>query len=672
MPTGSFGTSGSRKIRKSRRTTTESSRKSRSTCREPEVRLDLSCRPHFWDFYGRDGAAVRRSGVHEDDAVLRRDRAFVVEAAEAGEGGRALKARADPFEDGEVQYRELHRLVCDRDGRTAGLADRPEHDSVGEGRGDAKPGRLRPRLGPRVCGLAACLPGFHQRGASLGLNDAETRPRLLVPAEIAQFVKRFPHPHDSGPASRREENPVRHAAQGLPDFQEHCLLPLDAIGFPQRRDAEQLRRGREFGHDPRGVRNVLVDPKDLRSERKGVAGLMRGTVAGHEDDCARSISRGIRRQRGPCVPGGWYGKGRRSEGARHRDGDRHAARFERASRVESLVLHVPGEQGGTAVARVEQPDGMMLRACGAFEERRAHAAVISAGPITLCPAMALSSIPHWIETMETANRSFDLREAYDRMVAAMSARGRVLVAFSGGVDSGLVARVAHDALGDDALAVLADAESLARWELAEAVSEAAEIGIRLETVRVSELANTQYVANPTNRCYFCRQELGAALKPLAAELGFRAIADGVNVSDLGDHRPGIQAMNEAGFWHPLVEFGFTKSDVRGLARVLHLSFFDKPSNACLSSRIAYGEVITVEKLQRVEAAEGAIRALGFRVVRVRAHDGVARIEVPRADIPRIVAPEIAEKVAVALRDAGFLYVTIDLLGYRSGSMNDGA
>jgi len=272
--------------------------------------------------------------------------------------------------------------------------------------------------------------------------------------------------------------------------------------------------------------------------------------------------------------------------------------------------------------------------------------------------------------METANRTFDLRDAYDRMVAAMRGRGRVLVAFSGGVDSGLVARVAHDALGDDALAVLADAESLARWELAEAVSEAAEIGIRLETVRVSELANAQYVANPTNRCYFCRQELGAALKPLAGELGFHAIADGVNVSDLGDHRPGIQAMNEAGFWHPLVEFGFTKADVRALARELRLSFFDKPSNACLSSRIAYGEVITMEKLQRVEAAEGAIRALGFRIVRVRAHDGIARIEVPREDLPRLSETSTAEKVVEAVRNAGFVYVTVDLRGYRSGSMNE--
>src|SRR3989442_2735927 len=207
--------------------------------------------------------------------------------------------------------------------------------------------------------------------------------------------------------------------------------------------------------------------------------------------------------------------------------------------------------------------------------------------------VALSPIPHLIETIETANRTFDLRDAYDRMVAAMRGRGRVLVAFSGGVDSGLVARVAHDALGDDALAVLADAESLARWELAEAVSEAAEIGIRLETVRVSELANPQYVANPTNRCYFCRQELGAALKPLAGELRFHAIADGVNVSDLGDHRPRIQAMNEDRFLPPLVAICFTKSDVRRVCLVVHLSFFDKPSNDCLSSRIAYGEVITV-------------------------------------------------------------------------------
>jgi len=273
--------------------------------------------------------------------------------------------------------------------------------------------------------------------------------------------------------------------------------------------------------------------------------------------------------------------------------------------------------------------------------------------------------------MAVETRAMDLARTYDRMVNSMRERGRILVAYSGGVDSGLVARIAHDALGDDALAVIADAESLARRELEEALEQAAEIGIRVETVRVSELANDRYVSNLTNRCYFCRTELGAALKPIASQRGFMLIADGVNVSDLGDHRPGIQAMNEAGFWHPLVEFGFTKSDVRSLARELGLSFHDKPSNACLSSRIAYGEMITMDKLRRVELAEEAIRALGFRIVRVRAHEGIARIEVPREDLPRITEAATAEKVVEAVRKAGFVYVTIDLRGYRSGSMNEG-
>ncbi len=259
---------------------------------------------------------------------------------------------------------------------------------------------------------------------------------------------------------------------------------------------------------------------------------------------------------------------------------------------------------------------------------------------------------------------------YRRLLAAMRARGRVLVAFSGGVDSGLVARLAWDALGEDALAVLADAESLSRQERDEAIAEAREIGIPLRLLSMSELLSPAYVANPTNRCYFCRQELGKNLVPLARELGFSVIADGVNASDLGDYRPGIRAMDEAGFWHPLVEGGLGKPEIRALARHLGLSFHDKPSNACLSSRIAYGEVITVEKLQRVDEAERALRALGFRVVRVRAHEGIARIEVPREDIPRLTSPETAEKALQAVREAGFVYVTVDLRGYRSGSMNE--
>lgn len=265
----------------------------------------------------------------------------------------------------------------------------------------------------------------------------------------------------------------------------------------------------------------------------------------------------------------------------------------------------------------------------------------------------------------------DLDIAYAGMVAAMRERGRVLVAFSGGVDSGLVAKIAHDALGRDALAIMADAESVSRHELKEAFAAAEEIGIPLRSIPVSELANDSYAANPVNRCYFCRKELGAALKPLARELGFSTIADGVNRSDLADHRPGILAMDEEGFWHPLVDFGFAKADVRALARRLGLSFHDKPSNACLSSRIAYGEVITVEKLARVDAAEEAIRVLGFRVVRVRSHEDIARIEVPPEDIPRLVRPEVAEKVIRAVREAGFLHVTVDLRGYRSGSLNEG-
>jgi pyridinium-3,5-biscarboxylic acid mononucleotide sulfurtransferase len=256
------------------------------------------------------------------------------------------------------------------------------------------------------------------------------------------------------------------------------------------------------------------------------------------------------------------------------------------------------------------------------------------------------------------------------MVGAMRERKRILVAFSGGVDSGLVARIAHDALADNAMAVIADAESFSRHELVEALQEAEEIGIPVKVIRLSELANDSYVANPTNRCYFCRKELGRTLQPLAAELGCTTIADGVNVSDLGDYRPGIQAMNEAGFWHPLVEFGLDKADVRELSRQLGLSFHAKPSNACLSSRIAYGEVITIEKLQRVDLAEQGLRDLGFPVVRVRSHEDLARIEVPKEDLPRIRARGIAEKVEQIVRSAGFVQIIVDPRGYRSGSMSE--
>jgi uncharacterized protein len=260
--------------------------------------------------------------------------------------------------------------------------------------------------------------------------------------------------------------------------------------------------------------------------------------------------------------------------------------------------------------------------------------------------------------------------AYEALLAAMAHRGRVLVAYSGGVDSGLVAKVAYDALGDDALAVITDAETLSRRELDEAVAEAKEIGIDLRVVPVSELAREDYRRNLPNRCYFCRKELADVLLPIQRDGGFAAVADGINLSDLGDHRPGIRAMDEEGFWHPLVEAGMTKDDVRALAKALGLSFWAKPSNACLSSRIAYGEVITLEKLRQVEEAENLLRSLGFGPCRVRHHGAIARIEVRAEDLPRLLSPEIAGRVEEGLRELGFVYVTADLRGYRSGSMND--
>jgi len=248
------------------------------------------------------------------------------------------------------------------------------------------------------------------------------------------------------------------------------------------------------------------------------------------------------------------------------------------------------------------------------------------------------------------------------LLDAFRARRRILVAYSGGIDSGLVAKLARDALGDGALAVIADAESLAHRELDEARAEAAEIGIALRVVPVSDLANPDYAANPANRCYFCRSGLAGVLREIAATEGFGTIADGIHASDLGDDRPGIRAMDEAAFWHPLVEFGLAKADVRALARSLGLSFWDKPSNACLSSRIPPGTPITVGLLRQVEAAEDYLRGIGFRQVRVRHRGAAARVEVAPEEVRRLEG--MRDEVAAVLRSLGYSDAVVDAAGYR--------
>ncbi|MFQ5837280.1 MAG: ATP-dependent sacrificial sulfur transferase LarE [Thermoplasmata archaeon] len=257
------------------------------------------------------------------------------------------------------------------------------------------------------------------------------------------------------------------------------------------------------------------------------------------------------------------------------------------------------------------------------------------------------------------------------IVEAMRSRGGVLVAYSGGVDSGLVCKLAVEALGPRAVAVTAVSESLPGRELKAARRFAREVGIRHRTVSYSELANREYARNPKERCYFCRKDLAKALKPIALEEGMSTIADGVLSSDLGEWRPGIKAMNEEGFWHPLLEHDIDKVRARRMARWLGLSFHDKPSMACLSSRIPYGEVITVEKLRRIEEAEDILHSLGLRQFRVRHHGSVARIEVPKEEVPRLLQEDVREEVSRRMKALGFEYVTLDLEGYRTGSMDAG-
>jgi uncharacterized protein len=253
----------------------------------------------------------------------------------------------------------------------------------------------------------------------------------------------------------------------------------------------------------------------------------------------------------------------------------------------------------------------------------------------------------------------------DQLKAVLRSCGRTLVAYSGGVDSVFLAKVAHDVLGDQMLAVIADSPSLPRRELDEALAIARQFGLPVRVIQTNEMADANYTGNPANRCYFCKSEL---FEELAKITGYATIVYGENASDAGDYRPGAVAAKEYRVRAPLKEAGLTKAEIRKLSAELGLPTADKPQMACLSSRIPYGEPVTEEALAMIEAAENVLRDLGFYDVRVRHHKSIARIEVGAEELPALV--EVRDAVSQALRKIGYAYVTLDLQGYRRGSANE--
>jgi uncharacterized protein len=263
-----------------------------------------------------------------------------------------------------------------------------------------------------------------------------------------------------------------------------------------------------------------------------------------------------------------------------------------------------------------------------------------------------------------------LIEHRDRLIETLRGYGRLAVAYSGGIDSTVVAQAAHEALGEAAIAVTAVSDSLATGELEEAQDLARRIGIRHRVIRTEEFADPNYLRNNPDRCYFCKSELYGRLAGLLKELEVDTIASGANTDDLGDHRPGMRAASEHGVRHPLQECGLSKADVRALAKAWDLPTWDKPATPCLSSRIAYGEEVTTERVRMIDEAEQWLRQRGLRLLRVRYHKGdMARIEVPLDELPRLTQPEVRDALVQTFRALGFKFITLDLEGFRSGSLN---
>jgi pyridinium-3,5-biscarboxylic acid mononucleotide sulfurtransferase len=277
---------------------------------------------------------------------------------------------------------------------------------------------------------------------------------------------------------------------------------------------------------------------------------------------------------------------------------------------------------------------------------------------------------HHVNSDDLEALDAETRVKYERLQTILRDMESVLVAYSGGVDSALLLKVAHDVLGMRAKGAIASSPAYAAEETEEALAVAEQMGISVITLETHELDDERYVVNDFNRCYFCKTELFTQLLPLAKQYNMRHIAYGVNKDDDGDFRPGQRAAREFSVRGPLKEAGMGKREIRAVARFLGVSVWDKPAMACFSSRIPYGNKVDVTTLRMIYKAEKLLRDLGFRQVRVRHHDKIARIEVERAELPRLFEDEISRDVTDGLRKIGYMYVTVDLLGYRTGSMNE--